>query len=34
MLAAALFVFPVFPVFQAPFMDGAQAAAKTFFSGR
>jgi NADH-quinone oxidoreductase subunit N len=34
MLATALFVFPVFPVFQAPFMNGAQAAAKTFFSGR
>ncbi|MCW5748896.1 MAG: NADH-quinone oxidoreductase subunit NuoN [Alphaproteobacteria bacterium] len=31
MLAAALFLFPIFPVFQAPFLDGAQAAAKTFF---
>ncbi|HJQ60155.1 MAG TPA: NADH-quinone oxidoreductase subunit N, partial [Vineibacter sp.] len=31
MLAAALFLFPVFPVFQAPFLNGAQTAAKTFF---
>ncbi len=34
MLAAALFVFPVFPVFQTPFLNGAQTAAKTFFSGK
>jgi NADH-quinone oxidoreductase subunit N len=34
MLAAALFLFPVFPVFQTPFLNGAQAAAKTFFSGK
>jgi NADH-quinone oxidoreductase subunit N len=31
MLAAALFLFPVFPVFQTPFLNGAQTAAKTFF---
>jgi NADH-quinone oxidoreductase subunit N len=34
MLAAALFLFPLFPVFQTPFLNGAQAAAKTFFSGK
>jgi NADH-quinone oxidoreductase subunit N len=34
MLVSALFLFPVFPVFQAPFLNGAQAAAKTFFAGK
>ncbi len=30
MLASALFLFPVFPVFQTPFLDGAATAAKAF----
>jgi NADH-quinone oxidoreductase subunit N len=34
MLAASLFLFPIFPIFQTPFIDGAQAAAKTFFAGK